>query len=354
MSAINSALSKLASDQSAQMGAISKAEVKPVKQLKVLPWVVGSFTLSLAVGGWALSQQAPSEPVSQATIIDSHHSSSQSMVASPTTKVAVVEQPIYQSVSEQDIEPAPKVAKSVTKKVEPKEVAQPVLLARNETKASAELVPVAKAQPGEVHIEQVELTPEQLSQKAQVSAKKALDNNNLADAISYYAESLRYTPNNKKVRKRLAALYYGKGEVRKAADLLQKGISLDKSDSTLRLSLAKMLMKEQQNGVALTVLSTLPQSPSVEYLSLRAALAQKEKQDELALQSYLQLVEQEPESARWWMGLGIQQERAFQLAEAKDSYTQALSKLGLSSQSQQFIRDRIALIENLEEQPSEN
>ncbi len=354
MSAINSALSKLASDKSTQMGTISKAEVKPVKQWKVLPWVVGSFTLSLAVGGWALSQQAPSQPVSQMTVIDSQTPSSQLSVESPTTKVAVVEQPIYQSVSEQDIEPAPKLAKPMTTKVKPKVVAQTVALARNETKAPAEPAPIKKAQLGEVRIEQVELTPEQLSQKAQIRAKKALDNNNLADAISDYSESLRYTPNNKKVRKRLAALYYGKGEVRKAADLLQKGISLDKSDSTLRLSLAKMLMKEQQNTVALTVLSTLPESASIEYLSLRAALAQKEKQDELALQSYLQLVKLEPDSARWWMGLGIQQERAFQLAEAKGSYTQALSQLGLSSQSQQFIRDRLALIENLEVQPSEN
>ncbi|WP_425666117.1 tetratricopeptide repeat protein [Vibrio tubiashii] len=349
MSAINSALSQLADDKSnlANKG-ICKANVQPVKQRAVLPWVVGSFTLSLAVGGWALSQQAPSEVVvSSITPTDSLKQA----VVSPTTKVAVVDQPVYQTLVEEDVSPRSKTASSGQPQA--KQQAKPVVIAKAVTSTPASISEPAATQ-GEVVIEQVELTPEQLSAKAQERAKKALDSNNLTDALNHYAESLRYTPANKQVRKRLAALYYGKGEVRKAADLLQKGIALDSDDSTLRLSLAKMLMKEQQNAVALTVLSTLPNSVPVEYLSLRAALAQKEKQDQLALQSYQQLVQREPESGRWWMGLGIQQERAFQLADAKSSYSQALTKLGLSNQSQQFIRDRISLIESLEEQPSEN
>ncbi|MEX0335043.1 tetratricopeptide repeat protein [Vibrio tubiashii] len=348
MSAINDALSQLANDKSTLAKGICKANVQPVKQRAVLPWVVGSFTLSLAVGGWALSQQAPSQvTISSITPTDSQ----QQAVVSPTTKVAVVDQPVYQTLVEEDVSPRSKPASSAQPQV--KQQIKLVAIAKATTSTPVSASKLAATQ-GEVLIEQVELTPEQLSAKAQERAKKALDNNNLTDALNHYAESLRYTPANKQVRKRLAALYYGKGEVRKAADLLQKGIALDSDDSTLRLSLAKMLMKEQQNAVALTVLSTLPNSVSVEYLSLRAALAQKEKQDQLALQSYQQLVQREPESGRWWMGLGIQQERAFQLADAKSSYSQALTKLGLSSQSQQFIRDRISLIESLEEQPSEN
>ncbi|MDC5847643.1 tetratricopeptide repeat protein [Vibrio europaeus] len=348
MSAINNALSQLANDKSGLAKGICKANVQPVKQRAVLPWVVGSFTLSLAVGGWALSQQAPSEvAVSSITSTDSQ----QQAVASPTTKVAVVDQPVYQALVEEDVSPRSKPVSSAQPQA--KQQTKPVAIAKAATSTPASVLEPAPTQ-GEVVIEQVELTPEQLSGKAQERAKKALGSNNLTDALNHYAESLRYTPANKQVRKRLAALYYGKGEVRKAADILQKGIALDSNDSTLRLSLAKMLMKEQQNAVALTVLSTLPNSVSVEYLSLRAALAQKEKQDQLALQSYQQLVQREPESGRWWMGLGIQQERAFQLADAKSSYSKALTKLGLSSQSQQFIRDRISLIESLEEQPSEN
>jgi len=349
MSAINDALSQLANGKSNLGTQIHKAEVQPVKKMAVLPWVVGSFTLSLAVGGWALSQQAPSERIVQSV----PPLSGQAPLASPTAKVSVVDQPVYQSVTEETLTTHPEVKVVSKAPSQQKIVAKPVLTAKAETRTPRS-DSASMASQGEVVIEQVELTSDQLSAKAQERAKKALDSNNLAEALNHYTESLRYTPANKQVRKRLAALYYGKGEVRKAAEILQKGIALDTNDSALRLSLAKMLMKEQQNAVALTVLSSLPSSVSVEYLSLRAALAQKEKRDELALQSYQQLVQREPDSGRWWMGLGIQQERAFQLSEAKFSYTQALTKLGLSGQSQQFIRDRLALIKSLEEQPSEN
>ena len=60
MSAINKALSQLAEKQPQDALGLQRAEVKPVKRRSVLPWVIGSFALSLAVGGWAISQQAPS------------------------------------------------------------------------------------------------------------------------------------------------------------------------------------------------------------------------------------------------------------------------------------------------------
>lgn len=359
MSAINSALSQLAKDKSMTSQEIVKADVKPVKQRAILPWVIGSFGLSLAVGGWAISQQAPQTETSivVAPIVPEANAIDEVDVASPTSKTLSTEPLVFKADTQrkvsQAMEPQEKVKPAVTPS--PTNVSKPVLVAKVEPslKASPKRAEVTANQ-GEVVIEQVDLTPEQLSQKAQERARKALDSNNLADALSSYNEALRYTPSNTDVRKRLSALYYGKGEVRKAADTLQKGIALNSNDSELRLSLAKMLMKEKQNEVALTVLSAMPESASIEYLSLRAALAQKAKQDDLALQSYSALVEQEPDSGRWWLGLAIQQERALDLSSAKNSYQQAITKLGLSSQSQQFIRDRLALISSLEEQPSEN
>ncbi|CAK4069687.1 hypothetical protein [Vibrio sp. 16] len=117
----------------------------------------------------------------------------------------------------------------------------------------------------------------------------------------------------------------------------------------LRLALAKLLMKEKQNAAALTALSALPEEASVEYLSLRGVLAQQNNQNEMALSSYLKLVEIEPESGRWWLGLAIQQERALEFEQAQQSYNKALAGFGLSGQSQQFIHDRLALIKQLGE-----
>ena len=82
---------------------------------------------------------------------------------------------------------------------------------------------------------------------------------------------------------------------------------------------------------------------------MRAALAQKLKNNEWALQSYQMLSQRDPENGRWWLGLGIQQERSAQLKKAKESYTKALTMVGLSSQSQAFIRDRINVLASLEQ-----
>lgn len=374
MSAINNALSELSKSNSAK-NSIEKADVKTVKQRSVVPWVIGGFTLSLAVGGWAISLQQPTQQV----VVDSSTRVQQSDEAfvSPTAKKTNAADAIYQA-PKSDIalevhEAKPiavaqvDVAKTQTKVVEQplqdvKEttIQQAPIPAKKSAVAPqavemAEVIPEpADQNVPQVVIEQVELTPAQLADKAQERAKKALDSNNLAEAIAQYSDALRYTPRDGAVRQKLAALYYGKGEVRKAAELLQKGISLTKEDQDLRIALAKLLLKEKQQAAALSPLVYLPTNPNVDYLSLRAALAQKNNQDQLAFDSYQQLVKLEPDSGRWWMGLAIQLERNLDIPKAIHAYQQALTKVGLSNQSQQFIRDRLALLQRLEEQPSAN
>ena len=83
MSAINNALSELASNHSHKPEQVVKAQVKPVKQLKVLPWVIGSFGLSLAVGGWALSSQSPELPQQPVSVIVAEPTI---QIVSPTSK----------------------------------------------------------------------------------------------------------------------------------------------------------------------------------------------------------------------------------------------------------------------------
>lgn len=349
MSTINRALAKLSNHNSQQGGAITHVEVKPVKNRSIVAWVAGSFAASLAVGGWAISQQAPSEvvyplPVKPAEVATTDSPTNKASTATPvfvasSKSLPQTHESAVDAIKTASVESKPTENPGVQTKSEPlASRAQP-------TSATSDVVA------GEVVVEQVSLTSEQLAQKSAERGRKALDNNNLKQALDAYHQALRYTPNDSDIRQRLAALYYGKGEVRKAAELLQKGIALNSNDVDLRMALAKMLLKEQQAPAALTVLSALPEHASIEYLSLRAALAQKQKQDALALASYQRLVQLEPDSGRWWLGLAIQQERAFDLTQAKVSYAEALTKLGLSSQSQQFIRDRLALISRLEEQP---
>ncbi|GAB2669073.1 tetratricopeptide repeat protein [Vibrio panuliri] len=374
MSAINNALSELSKSQTVTKAQIEKAQVQVVKKTNALPWVIGGFSLSLAVGGWAISQQSmpPSQITSEVT--QQPVRAAASSISSPTVKPSQSSEVIYSAPRKVQAVAKQNIAKETSSVPQVSTVEKPLAQVEETdltTQSSIHLAQVALSRDesvqdnqatqadaavssGEVVVEQVELTPTQLAAKAQSRAKKALDANDLASAISHFNDALRYTPRDSEVRQTLAALFYGKGEVRKSVDLLQQGIALAQDDQSLRIAMAKLLIKEQQTSAALTPLVYLPSHPNSEYLSLRAALAQKSGQDDVALESYQLLVQLEPQNGRWWLGLGIQQERAFELDKAQKSYQQALNKVGLSSQSQQFIRDRLALLGRLQEQPNEN
>ena len=206
----------------------------------------------------------------------------------------------------------------------------------------------------EMLIEQVELTSDQLSVNAQGRAQKALDANDLASALKVYTEALRYTPRNEDVRQKLAILHFGKGDTRKAYELFQSGIKLNMNSEKLRLGLSKLLVKANQAEAALSPLIHLPPNPTPDYLAMRAALSQKFQQEDIATDSYQKLVEVDSDNARWWLGLAIQQERQLDFPAAKVSYQGALIRVGISSQSQNFVRDRLKTIKALEESGDAN
>ena len=389
MSTINNALSELAKKESKV--AIEAAEVPKVKTRS--PWVgvAAGFSLSLAMGGWAVSQgpSVESESVALTGSVNDETTSSGSvlgpvLVESPTKKMVLTEsQPVSEKVlakedlSTSSVKPAtiPVVASSEPVKASQDKVSvakaadvpvatttqKPMLLASTkttntpanesvtQTKALApEVTSTSEKTAGGIVVEQVELTPEQLAANAVGRAKKALDANNLNGALQGFTEALRYTPRDEEVRQKLAILYFGKGDTRRAYELLQAGIRLNNDSEALRLGLSKLLVKADQAEAALSPLLHLPNNASKEYLAMRAALSQKAQQETIALESYQKLTEIEQDNARWWLGLAIQQERQLMFEQAKQSYQNALVRVGISSQSQSFIRDRLKVISDLE------
>ncbi|WP_333909550.1 tetratricopeptide repeat protein [Vibrio algivorus] len=220
-----------------------------------------------------------------------------------------------------------------------------LLLASNSTQPTV----TQEANESSMQVQHVELTHRQMADKAIERANKALESNDFEGASAEFQTALRYVPEDENTRRKLAALYYGNNQVRKSAELLEEGIRINKNSTALRMSLAGILLKEEQPEAALSSLGYLPDDVTDKYLAMRAALAQKLKNNEWALQSYQMLSQRDPENGRWWLGLGIQQERSAQLKEAKESYTKALTMVGLSSQSQAFIRDRINVLKSLDQ-----
>ncbi|WP_135382250.1 tetratricopeptide repeat protein [Vibrio tasmaniensis] len=380
MSVINSALSELAKKKSAT--SIEAAVVPKVKTRSPLVWVVAGFTLSLAMGGWAISQgPAVDNSIStrdiQVSVIDSSEGMSEAAltqpVSSPTKKLVTLDSANLSAYNTAILKSAQAKSDSVivstplaTKpQVNPKsqgtpkaKVAKPMLVA---SVAKKDLAPVSNqpetsgdSENSGMLIEQVELTPEQLSVNAQGRAQKALDANDLTGALKGYTEALRYTPRNEDVRQKLAILYFGKGDTRKAYELFQSGIKLNINSEKLRLGLSKLLVKANQAETALSPLIHLSPSPTQDYLAMRAALSQKSQQEEIALESYQKLTEVDSDNARWWLGLAIQQERQLDFTAAKQSYQGALVRVGISSQSQGFVRDRLKILNAIEESSDAN
>ncbi|WP_027697765.1 tetratricopeptide repeat protein [Vibrio litoralis] len=393
MSTINNALSKLAEQQSAQnksaqnepatvtntADALVRAKVAPVKSSRLV-WAVGGFTLSLGLGAWAVSSAPNPIQTSVMTQNDTQFVQPAAVTSTPSmpSNTSKVVEPVHTTIYEAPkvaAAPAPKAAQStvqtvaatkpaatrtvaaqpVTKKVNTpapqrasvatKPSSDGVLLASNNTQ------PTATQDAGEssMQVHHVELTHRQMADKAIDRANKALESNDFAGASAEFQTALRYVPEDENTRRKLAALYYGNNQVRKSAELLEEGIKINKNSTALRMSLAGILLKEDQPEAALSSLGYIPDDVTDKYLAMRAALAQKLKNNEWALQSYQMLSQRDPENGRWWLGLGIQQERSAQLKEAKESYTKAINKVGLSSQSQAFIRDRINVLTSLEQ-----
>ncbi|MGO2322435.1 tetratricopeptide repeat protein [Vibrio casei] len=377
MSTINNALSTLAEQQSpidGKQGKLVRANVSPVKSSRFV-WAIGGFTLSLGIGAWAVN----SSPVPvQTSIVQSSTvgvAAQPSLVAAQSNTNKVINQSyatIYvdpKVVNEEltyDMQNTGKsvvVASPSSKKqlIQTNEVnvnpvpiqlvstnnSQPKALSTQDKKASSASRAVMNE--SSMNVQQVELTRRQMADKSIDRASKALEINDFEAASTEYQDALRYVPTDEVTRRKLAALYYGNRQVRKSAELLESGIKLNKNSNDLRMSLATILIKEEQPEAALSALSYIPDNVSEKYLAMRAALSQQLKNNDWALQSYQMLTKRDPENARWWLGLGIQQERAAQSNEALESYNKALTMVGLSSQSQSFVRDRVALLKSLEQ-----
>lgn len=392
MSAMNNALSELANKDQSLSAPIEKAQVNKVKSRSPIVWVALGFSLSLAVGGWAVSQQSDMIVTSENTVnlrddsksgkesdirtlaekkvADKKESDLTPVTPEKTIQAVTIFEPVNdvkkKSVSVSPQKPIhvakinqPQSVKSQSAKVQlvnsqiaERKSSQPTRAVK--ANESTKETNVKTAPTSAMVVEQVELTPEALAQNALSRAKKSLDSNDMNGALSNYSEVLRYTPKNEVARQKLAALYYGKGDARKAYDILQYGIKLSPDSEDLRLGLSKLLIKEKQPDVALSPLIHLPPNPSIRYLAMRAALGQKSKQSEVTLESYQQLVGLDPENGRWWLGLAIQQERNMDFDSAFNSYQQALSLIGISKQSQNFVRDRMKVLRTIQESTSAN
>lgn len=202
---------------------------------------------------------------------------------------------------------------------------------------------LAPKEQGQMAITEVKLTPKQLAKKRFTLASEAERDGKLKDAISYYEQTLALEPSMHEARKQLAALHYGQGQLAKASEVLQQGMLLFPQQLDFALLLARVQQAAGQADLALVTLANIPDTHLLarQKWMAQSDLAQKLGQFSVSEQAYRQLLQQDPQQAKWWMGLAYALDSQQQFTQARQAYRTALGHRGLSAQASAFIEQRL-------------
>ncbi|SQH74907.1 putative MSHA biogenesis protein MshN [Shewanella benthica] len=321
MSVINCMLKDL--DKRQQSHDLENLNVAPVqyqaKPVSKLPWILLAIVSVLLLYGIANSWQAWSNSqVEQVKVVAVGRPSSSNL-----------------NLVDSDVKPVgPLAAENITK---------PAIQPDTATKSTSVLVTPVAPKPSSMAVTEVHVSNEQLALRRYRLATEAENRGLLSDAIVYYGEALALTPVMHKARRKLAALYYGKGRLDSASNILIKGMALFPEEYAYLFLLARV---QQASGDIQLAMSSLEQIPDESLLAkqkwtMQSSLAQKSENYQLAEESYRKLLRIEAGQARWWMGLGYALDSQLEYDSAKQAYRQALSVDGLSKQANAYIENRL-------------
>ncbi|MGE6648759.1 tetratricopeptide repeat protein [Shewanella colwelliana] len=203
---------------------------------------------------------------------------------------------------------------------------------------------------GKMAVTEVRLTPKQLAEKRFTLGMAAQNEGRQSEALGYFSEALRLSPQMHKSRQHLAALYYGQGMFIEAQSILEQGLSLFPLELDYALLLARVREAGGDKASALTALALIPDSHLLakDKWTMQSQLAQQLGQYELAEASYRQLARLEPSQGRWWMGLGYALDSQQRYVMANQAYKQALKQSGLSNEAISYVESRLAQLGEFE------
>lgn len=206
-------------------------------------------------------------------------------------------------------------------------------------------LPHTQATSGEMKVAPSDGAKSQLS-SLRAKAHMASEKQNDAEVARLLQEIVVLAPQDTKTRKQLAALLFSTNRLQEAQQVLAGGIQLAPADSSMRLMQSRIFFKLGDNSSAFNVLAEHPYRALAndELVSFRAALAERMGKYDTAQQDYLLLVERNPSEAKWWLGLGVSQDKQKLHKQAINSYQQAQSLNQLPQQVDVFVAERIQLL----------
>lgn len=186
--------------------------------------------------------------------------------------------------------------------------------------------------------------------KAELSAKsgdRKVITGELDGAEEDFLDALEAKPRDSAVRMKLASLYFGRGDLGAADDLLSKGIALDSSDWRLRGMLAKVRSAGGNRSGALTALTGFSPEAAKEtlpYYELESELADEAGDCDSAAAAYRKLWKIAPQESRYGAGLAIAYDRCSQKQAAINTYRKVLKDRKLDPNVRDFAERRLRVL----------
>ena len=188
---------------------------------------------------------------------------------------------------------------------------------------------------------------EQKAQALGQQAVQAAQSGQLMPALSLWQQVQQLSPQQPAAYIAASQLWQQLGQPGRAQQQLQLALSNGADSAEVRLLLAQYYAAAQQWQQADTLLPAhyaLAQYP--EYYGLKATVLQQLADNAAALNWVSQLIVQQPQQARWWLGAAIAYDQSGQTEQAVLHYRQALQwGDNLSAASRNYIQQRLAATE---------
>jgi len=176
-------------------------------------------------------------------------------------------------------------------------------------------------------------------------AKQALEFALYDDAINDLTAILQTQPEHIEARNLLAATYFQQQDVLMAQQLLVAGIKINPEVVQWRVMLSKILIMQQEyEGVLKLLIAELEPQANLEFWVLKGTAAQNAQQHQIALASFTQLTQLQPQQAKWWLALATSKDALGEFADAKHLYKVALDLGGLNAAMTQHALQRLVAL----------
>jgi MSHA biogenesis protein MshN len=192
-----------------------------------------------------------------------------------------------------------------------------------------------------------QVTPEQMADNNYHRALALLQQGRIAEAQALLESVLKQDPKHIGARQALLGIMVENRQTASAIQLLQAGLAVDPSRVEYAMALARLQVAGNDNGAALaTMQKYLPQGAGrADYQGFLALLLERADHHKEAAQHYQEALRMSPDTAQWWLGLGISLQASGNPQGAFQAYSRAKQLGTLSPDLQAFIEQRMKQVQ---------